>query len=77
MTEKNIFSYKLFLSLNILDFNLFLCENCNSPHRCPSPPPEKSQASPFLKIWLQAQPSMYMYFFLLAQATEMAAKFAK
>ena len=41
------------------------------------PPPEKSQASPFLKIWLQAQPSMYMYFFLLAQATEMAAKFAK
>ena len=29
MTEKNIFAYKLFLSLNISDFNLFLCENCN------------------------------------------------
>ena len=31
MTEKNIFAYKLFLSLNISDFNLFLCENCNPP----------------------------------------------
>ena len=31
MTEKNIFAYKLFLSLNISDFNLFLRENCN-PH---------------------------------------------
>ena len=29
MTEKNIFVYKLFLSLNISDFDLFLCENCN------------------------------------------------
>ena len=29
MTEKNIFAYKLFLSLNISDFNLFLFENCN------------------------------------------------
>ena len=29
MTEKRIFAYKLFLSLNISDFNLFLCENCN------------------------------------------------
>ena len=27
MTEKNIFAYKLFLSLNISDFNLFLYEN--------------------------------------------------
>ena len=34
MTEKNIFAYKLFLSLNISDFNLILCENC-------TPPPEK------------------------------------
>ena len=25
----NIFAYKFFLSLNISDFNLFLCENCN------------------------------------------------
>ena len=29
MTKKNIFAYKLFLSLNISDFNLFLCQNCN------------------------------------------------
>ena len=29
MTEKNILAYKLFLSLNISYFNLFLCENCN------------------------------------------------
>ena len=29
MTEKNIFAYKLFLQLNILDFGLFLRENCN------------------------------------------------
>ena len=29
MTEKNIFAYKLFLSLNISDFNLLFCENCN------------------------------------------------
>ena len=33
MTEKNIFAYKLFLSLNISDFNLFLCENCNPPEK--------------------------------------------
>ena len=26
---KNIFTYKLFLSFNISNFNLFLCENCN------------------------------------------------
>ena len=29
MSEKNIFAYKLFLSLNISDFNLFLWENWN------------------------------------------------
>ena len=29
MTEKNIFAYKPILSLNISDFNIFLCENCN------------------------------------------------
>ena len=29
MTEKNIFAHKLFLQLNISDFDLFLCENCN------------------------------------------------
>ena len=31
MREKNILAYKLFLSLNISDFNSFLCENCNPP----------------------------------------------
>ena len=31
MTEKNAFACKLLLSLNISDFNLFLCENCNPP----------------------------------------------
>ena len=46
MTEKNILAYKLFLSLNILDFNLFLCENCNPPLKkviplFPSNPPLK------------------------------------
>ena len=29
MTEENIFACKRFLWLNISDFNLFLCENCN------------------------------------------------
>ena len=29
MTEKNIFAYKLFLSLNILDFNLFFNKHSN------------------------------------------------
>ena len=66
MTEKNIFAYKLFLSLNISYFNFFfLWENRNPP------PPEKSYLTlslqplskswgpgklPFLKIWLKAQP---------------------
>ena len=31
MTEKNTFAYKLFLSLNISYFDLFLCDNCNHP----------------------------------------------
>ena len=60
MTEKDIFAYKLFLSLNISDFNLFLCENCTPPppeksHPLfPSNPPLKvevlSSTPPFLKI---------------------------
>ena len=33
MTEKDIFAYKLFLSLNISDINLFLCDNCNPPEK--------------------------------------------
>ena len=31
MTEKGIFAYQLFLSLNISDFNYFFCKNCNLP----------------------------------------------
>ena len=65
MTEKNIFAYKLFLSINISDFNLFLCENCNPPRKIhplfPSNPPLKvevlSSLPHFLKIWLEAQPA--------------------
>ena len=63
MTEKNIFAYKLFLSLNISDFNLFLCENCNPPEKSHSlslrNPPLKVEvlsSHPFLKIWLMVQP---------------------
>ena len=62
MTEKNIFAYKLFFSLNISDFNLFLCENCIPLKKSPSlsqQPPLKvevlSSPPPFLKIWLEAQ----------------------
>ena len=45
ITEKNIFAYKLFLSLNISDFNSFLCENCTPPEKSHPPPsnlPSKS-----------------------------------
>ena len=64
ITEKNIFAYKLFLSLNISDFNSFLCENCTPPEKSHPPPsnlPSKScgpvkPPPPFLKIWLEAQP---------------------
>ena len=31
MTEKNVFTYNFFLSLNVSDFNLFFCENCYPP----------------------------------------------
>ena len=45
--QKNVFAYKLFLSLNISDFNLFLCKNCN-PRRIkvtPSFPGTPSKSS--------------------------------
>ena len=48
MTEKNIF-VKLFLPLNISDFNLFLCENCN-------PPLQKSTPS---KSWGPFKPLLF------------------
>ena len=47
MTEKNIFAYKLFLSLNISDFHLFLCENCNSPLKKVTP---SFSATPLYKL---------------------------
>ena len=36
MTRKNIFAYKLLLSLNISDFNFFFFVKIATPH--PSPP---------------------------------------
>ena len=42
VTEKNIFTYKLFLSLNISDFNLFFTWKIQHP-----PPCEKSHSSSF------------------------------
>ena len=47
MTEKSIFAYKLFLSLNISDFSLFSCENWNPPWK-KSPPSFPATPS---KIW--------------------------
>ena len=48
MTEKNIFVYRLFLSLNISDFSSFLCKNCN-PHPGKSHPTLSQQ--PPSKNW--------------------------
>ena len=61
ITKKNIFTCRLFLSLNISDFNL-LCDNCTPWKK--SPPlseqaPSKSWGlfkPPVFKIWLEAQP---------------------
>ena len=64
MTVKNIFVYKLFLLLNILDFRLFLCKNCNPPEKVhplfPNNTFSKSrpcQAPLLLEIWYEGQPS--------------------
>ena len=67
MTEKNIFAYKLFLSLNISDFNLFLMWKLQTPPWKTSPPlssdppleVEVLSSPSFLKIWLEAQPPPY------------------
>ena len=66
MTEKNIFAYKLYLSLNISDFNLFFMWKLEKSHRLfPSNPPLTVEVllspppPPFLKIWLEAQPSLH------------------
>ena len=58
MAEKNIFAHKLFLSLNIADFNLFYVKIATSPEKShplfPSNPPLSSPS--FLKIWLEVEP---------------------
>ena len=60
-TEKH-FVYKLFLSLSISDFRLFLCKNCTpSPQKgyplFPTNPLKiKVVSNPFLKIWYVFQP---------------------
>ena len=69
MTEKNIFYYRLFLSLNILDFNLYFMWKLNPSlpppllkkvtPLFPSYPPQKVEilsSPPLLKIWLDVQP---------------------
>ena len=63
MTEKNIFAYKLFLPLNISDFNSFFMWQLQPPLKkvTPSFPATPSKSCgpvkpPLLKIWLEAQP---------------------
>ena len=53
MAEKNIFAYKLFFSLNIIDFNIFILfflEIATPPEKCcplfPSNPPLKVEVLP-------------------------------
>ena len=38
MTEKNIFDYELFLSLNISDFSLFFMQKLQPPEKGHPPP---------------------------------------
>ena len=64
MTEKNIFAHKLFLSLNISDFDLFFMWKLQLPLEKVTPPisqqlPLKVEflsSPPILKLWLEAQP---------------------
>ena len=55
MTEKNIFLYKLFLSLNILDFSIFLRKIATAPEKSYSlffsKPPLKIEVLPSLPFW--------------------------
>ena len=65
MTEKNIFAYKLFLSLNISDFNLFFMWKLQPPWKKSPPlsqqPPSKSwgpvKPPPFRKFGWRLNPS--------------------
>ena len=63
MTEKNIFAYKLFLSLNILDFNLFFNKHSNPLKKVTllfwsnlTLKVEVLSSLSFFKIWLEVQP---------------------
>ena len=63
MTEKNIFVYNLFLSLNISDFILFFCKNCiplwtKLTLFFPATPLSKLRScqAPLFKIWYEVQP---------------------
>ena len=49
MTEKNIFAYKLFLSLNISDFNIFFMWKLKPPWK----------KSPPLKVEVLSAPSLF------------------
>ena len=69
MTEKHFFAHKLFLPLDISDFDLFLCKNSN-PFWIKSPPLSQQNISkswglakpppphPWLKIWLEVHPPL-------------------
>ena len=57
MTEKNVFAYKLFLSLNISGFSSFLCSSCKPPEKVHSP---VSQQSPLNMRSCQA-PSFWKF----------------
>ena len=62
MTDKSIFVYKLFLSLNISDFSsLFLCKNWNplkkSPCSFPAAPTKRSQGCHFENLVVGSTPS--------------------
>ena len=66
MTEKNIFVYKLFLSINISDLFVFRLHPLpleKGHPMFPNNPPLKTEilsSLPFLKIWWEAQPPCRM-----------------
>ena len=63
LNQQTMQADQLFLSVNISDFNLFLCENSNTlplknftpVFQQPPPKVEVLPRSPFVKMWLGAQ----------------------
>ena len=55
MTEENAFTDKLFLSLNILDFNLFFMWKLQPPWK--KSPPLSQQ--PLSKVWGLVKPTLF------------------